>query len=539
MKKCVFTLVLLILAIQFRAQNLVPESLYTPEFQPKIEIPHLTMNFEYAISTKGLIHIWDSLAEYSYTDGELVLKQYRKAADYYYENGLPKIFYVFSADGDTLYRYFYRYFDNLRVEYFYTKPYAIFYPDYVDSSIVTLFDDGQWIDVVKSRHIKHPIYGDLWTFSMSFDYDTITNQFTGGSLNQIFFDQNNFIDYYIEKDFLASTEQWQNRYKVTYTVYDDGKIQSYIGQGFNVGTQTWFNDYKTEYYYNENGLFDSLIYYDWDEVAYEWIGEQKITYDYTDTLITQTYYNWNGAWTPSEKNLYYYDQEGKIIYSINKNFDPNSNDFINDTRNVYTYDNSGNLIEQKFQYWNLDSAKWDENSRYYYEYNDFGKMTLYLYQTWSDQWINNDRYLYSYVDDTLYAGYLHQRWDSDSLFWKNKDKKEYAYDQGRIVSYSYSYWTDAKGWITTSKTEYYWKLADVADNEPVAQTRYIYPNPATDYFYIPYQEAKVRIYSLDGKLIKQFETYDSKIGVADLETGIYVVEIVTNSKVQTEKLIKK
>ena len=66
------------------------------------------------------------------------------------------------------------------------------------------------------------------------------------------------------------------------------------------------------------------------------------------------------------------------------------------------------------------------------------------------------------------------------------------------------------------------------------------PNPATDYIVIEGTEVlKAQIYSLAGACVKSVEAGVQTIDVADLASGMYLVQISTPEGVQSVKFIKK
>lgn len=72
---------------------------------------------------------------------------------------------------------------------------------------------------------------------------------------------------------------------------------------------------------------------------------------------------------------------------------------------------------------------------------------------------------------------------------------------------------------------------------------YIYPNPASNYFTLNTATTKVQIYSLSGKLVKSFNSNQSKehqFMISELNTGVYFVKAINeNNEVSTMKLLKQ
>lgn len=71
----------------------------------------------------------------------------------------------------------------------------------------------------------------------------------------------------------------------------------------------------------------------------------------------------------------------------------------------------------------------------------------------------------------------------------------------------------------------------------------IYPNPATDYLYIkglPLNTASIKIYSTQGRLLKQFRNTSEKINVSTFASGMYFIFIeIKGKKRSIKRFIKK
>ena len=67
----------------------------------------------------------------------------------------------------------------------------------------------------------------------------------------------------------------------------------------------------------------------------------------------------------------------------------------------------------------------------------------------------------------------------------------------------------------------------------------LYPNPTTDAFHInsPKNIEVLKIYNLQGKLIKEFSNYQENYSVADLEKGVYIVSAEKQSFKEIFKLV--
>jgi hypothetical protein len=82
----------------------------------------------------------------------------------------------------------------------------------------------------------------------------------------------------------------------------------------------------------------------------------------------------------------------------------------------------------------------------------------------------------------------------------------------------------------------------LAVHEPAHQQPLkVYPNPATDVLYlkdIPCETAVYTILNSMGQRVKSGTTNGS-ISIADLENGIYVLQVDINKKIKTAKFVVK
>src|SRR5690606_18527013 len=69
----------------------------------------------------------------------------------------------------------------------------------------------------------------------------------------------------------------------------------------------------------------------------------------------------------------------------------------------------------------------------------------------------------------------------------------------------------------------------------------VYPNPASDVVHIMhnFSQANYRLFTIDGKLVKEGALENSQIQVSDLTNGIYMLQVSSGDISQTRKIIKK
>ena len=111
-----------------------------------------------------------------------------------------------------------------------------------------------------------------------------------------------------------------------------------------------------------------------------------------------------------------------------------------------------------------------------------------------------------------------------------------TYANGTIVSYNYDANGNRISEIITGGTG----IMQINDNGEVS----LYPNPVKKDLYIktPSEKSVIKIYSLQGSLLKTVPAYQShdQIDVSTLQSGVYLVKISgPDGKVYTGKFVKE
>ncbi|MFE3871547.1 alpha-amylase family glycosyl hydrolase [Flavobacterium sp. ZS1P70] len=88
------------------------------------------------------------------------------------------------------------------------------------------------------------------------------------------------------------------------------------------------------------------------------------------------------------------------------------------------------------------------------------------------------------------------------------------------------------------------KVANLAiANYEKTNTVYLYPNPSSSYFTLNTNTTKVQVFSINGQLVKSFDTNHSKdtpFAISDLSKGLYIVKVLNdNNETEVMKFIKE
>jgi len=78
-----------------------------------------------------------------------------------------------------------------------------------------------------------------------------------------------------------------------------------------------------------------------------------------------------------------------------------------------------------------------------------------------------------------------------------------------------------------------------ADSEEGKSTVRIYPNPTQDFIQVSERFESVQIFSYDGKLVEQFIGNQSRISLAELPDGVYLVKVLSEEGETMHKVVKQ
>lgn len=125
------------------------------------------------------------------------------------------------------------------------------------------------------------------------------------------------------------------------------------------------------------------------------------------------------------------------------------------------------------------------------------------------------------------------------------DNQIFVADAGNYVSPGTVYIYSTTGALVQNYTvgitpNSFYKAEGTLSTTPVNEKWAVkmYPNPATNVFYLNTNEfTEVKLYDTSGRVVKQATYTNSGVSVADLTTGIYIVEMTTNTGRSVQRLI--
>lgn len=363
----------------------------------------------------------------------------------------------------------------------------------------------------QKEYTSHSDYSDMEGLGYNYQYDT-HGRIVRKELCELEgeFDSN-LINYW--------TYDYENRQKdVTITMYDvvwENKGQvSYINK---VHTYHYSDDYvclssQTDTYNHDGEITDSeLLSFNYNE---EGLLESTLTQKFAD-----------GDWTKLNINCYSYDDHERCTEMQYKQWNDTIDDWTNQSIETTNYDEEGRVTERDRGLWSSDLNDWSMFSKTIYDYDQANMLyTVSFYKYENDEWLRD-----TYKQQPVF-------FDHD-LEWQEKCLQSMKYEN----LYQHSpkiYYNQLEIVMTqTERPEY----MSVDDNTPA--TCIVYPNPGSETVTVksPTENAVVRFYDIQGRLVlaKPFDL-QTDINAGDWAPGIYLWEIWKGpQKESSGKWIKK
>lgn len=69
----------------------------------------------------------------------------------------------------------------------------------------------------------------------------------------------------------------------------------------------------------------------------------------------------------------------------------------------------------------------------------------------------------------------------------------------------------------------------------------VYPNPANEVLNVMHQQGEMfyQLITIDGKVIKSGSIENQQINISDLQSGIYLLQLNSDGKSETKKIVKR
>jgi hypothetical protein len=361
-----------------------------------------------------------------------------------------------------------------------------------------------------------------------------------------------------------SISQWIGTYSYEATFDENSNNTSYTSIVWDPQAGQWINSWKEDYNYDENGNLLGYTGYDWyiplNQFIVSYMGQ--ITYDEygRQTLLQQ--YSWNGLskdWAINWKaeNTYSGDGNAPVLY-ISYNWNVSDSVWIEEYKSENTYDQNDNLI-MSIQYNSADPNDlsvpykatniWLKAVKQEYTYDANGKLTSHITYSWNgSQWIGSSKSESGYDangNETLNITY---NWDDATADWIGSARTESAYDaEGFLTTFIYSPWDNIiSQFVPVEKGYYYYSSRYVTGGiDPQNQEMVkLFPNPAKEEFTLEMTDNHAtigKVFNSNGLMIKtlSINAGTNTYNIRDLASGVYYIQISTQSGIIIRKMIKE
>ena len=366
----------------------------------------------------------------------------------------------------------------------------------------------------------------------------------------------------IQRDRVFLSNNWVTVYEINY-IYEDEKLISeshfkfvngmseqyklmlYIYEGSKLKTKKEFYQINgqlilkqiTENSY-ENDLLDSVTIKKISSIPAE-AAEYNFSFEYntlgqlkTETMKEKSPDN---TWKNVEKVNWYFNSSGKISSQRTKSWNSFINVWENYTMINYEYNDNKQIVSEIYYKWS--SMFWERTIQYLNNYNSTGSLLsttsmLPIYRKWRT--VSSINYS-DFINDkankmetvlSFWGGNSGDKISANIPFRFNNDME---IKKGNQITISYEK-------IDNTDISTFSVLKDFNIK--------VYPNPSEDFFYFNTEDYKVTSWSvsdLKGQIIVE-NNNNVRSGIIDLTNamkGIYILKVMMNEKVLTQKIIKK
>ncbi len=363
----------------------------------------------------------------------------------------------------------------------------------------------------------------------------------------------------------------------------------------------WINQFREEHVYNEQGQQTELRLQNWQSNTNAWQNFERVshTYDANGNVTQKLKERWNvnqGAYVNYESEVITYN--GNNAESIISLWDANGSTWVNHQKKENFYDTVGNSLGNNIYTWNTGTQSWDLGTEASISYNELYQLTEYINMIYiNGQVVMGSRYEYSYTEN-LHSETNIYNYNIGTAAWDNFSRRLINRDLfGNVIFVQAQNWTNSTWGQTEQTWDYYYTYvySDTGTNNPQdttgtnnpqdttgtnnpqdttgtnnpqdttgtnnpqdtlgvglydlisdANVLQLGPNPSKGYVIAQFEEAmyneqaQVNVMDLSGKRVFVEERILEKntlLDLSSLDTGTYLVEIKTENRRFTTKLV--
>ena len=305
-----------------------------------------------------------------------------------------------------------------------------------------------------------------------------------------------------------------------------------------------------------------------NEDLQSWIPDSMAEYKNSQngTLIQKLFYKWNNQdWAPSKLYTYSYNIFGLQTEVLFASWSVNSNTWDTYRKDENTYTDGGILLSEYSYFWNSTLNNWVRRSDILTEYDSLGRITRHVSSNIGASQITQYDYdpsgnftillantlpwLMTFKPSIKFEISINERRQriSEIMFrlidsvWTLNNKSEYFYNSSGALFQSshYNWHPENNDWMLSSRSHYYYNAHLTTVKNICLEEIDIFPNPTADIINITglSHPAEVRLFSIQGQLLKTVHQVESTIDVSDLPTGVYFVNLTTGMESVVRKIV--
>lgn len=354
---------------------------------------------------------------------------------------------------------------------------------------------------------------------------------------------------------------WQPSEKEEYAYNLAGKTVLHLYFKWDNNQRDWISNRKYEYDYDSTGR--EIRHISYRMLSSNWIPDSKTEkkYDSFGNCILDGFYSWSvslGIWVLNYKTEAQADSTGLVVtefftinegsrtryeneYNINRQksartmyrWYPVQKKWFEDMRWEWIYDSSGNLLSDTQFHWDFSLNKFVGDNR---TENRFDASGNKIYEASLQQrslaigWIAYIKTEWAY--DASGNKILEMHFDNFNLNfedWNGEYKLETQYDSdGNILLEILSSWDfNQKEFILCGKFFHYYH--ESITGIPMVESDHIivYPNPTGGlvYFRNPTKPVRVKVYSIQGILLRSMKNVEGSVDLSNMPPGTYLIMV--------------
>ncbi len=397
----------------------------------------------------------------------------------------------------------------------------------MDSLLYEEFDLSSMQLVVIAKEIfTYDSKGNMTQY-VRYELDSISQKMVLSEREDLTFDANGNITSYVFYEWDQGSGQWVTSLKWEDQFDGNGNLILEIYSVWDSTSGQWENALKYEMTYDGQGNITTEVASYWDEDGSQWIPWWKDEYTYTDgKLTTYLELSWDffsEVWVEWYKTESTYDGNGNLTMELTQEWDYLASDWVNMNKWEYTYDGSGLMLTEVDMYWDTDLNDWVNDTKYEYSYDGQGNMTEELELYWEDgQWYNDWKGVWAY--DMAYT-YL----DLYVPYWFLYNILDLTFYHMPLSFSEYLYY-EANWYVYYKTTAYYSPFQATAIEDIEGSVVKLFPNPASDYLSITWDESYPRldleIMDLAGKRVLSRSVINNEIvDLSQFSKGLYLYRL--------------